>query len=112
MGNFKEGSNTFQDMIKECKDIETFYKTVLRNIAVIIGIKYENLEPESEEVVKELLMQGIMSLEDGERELLFLRYGLMMEANMIAKIMGISGEEVQVQSSTIRKKLERMLKGE
>ena len=43
MGTFKEGSSTFQDMIKECKDIEIFYKTVLRNITVIIGIKYEDL---------------------------------------------------------------------
>lgn len=112
MGTFKEGSSTFQDMIKECKDIEIFYKTVLRNITVIIGIKYEDLEPESEEVVNELVMQGIMSLDDEERELLFLRYGLMMEANMIAQIMGISGEEVHVQSSVVREKFERMLKGE
>lgn len=111
MGAFDGDSNIFQEILSGCKGIEDFYKTMLKNIAIAIDVDYEELNPETEVVVNELLVQGIMYLDDTERELLFLRYGLMMETNTIAQIVGISREEVQVQSLNAKEKLKRMLKG-
>ena len=84
---------------------------MFRNIAITLGVNCEELNPEAEVVVNELLVQGVMYLDDLERELLFFRYGLRIEANVIAKIVGISREEVQTQSSKAQEKLERILKG-
>jgi DNA-directed RNA polymerase specialized sigma subunit len=83
---------------------------VLDNIAVGIGI---GLEPNmtEKEIIYELILQGMLELEDIERELLYLRYGLKMDELKIGNMFGMSCEEVQQQSILARQKLEKVLKG-
>ena len=108
---FKDDGSIFQEILMEYKSIEDFCKTVLRNIAISIGVDYEDSTAEFDVIVNELLLQGMMYLDDTERELLFFKYGLKLEHNVIAEITGISQEEVQEQSLTCREKFARMLKG-
>ena len=109
---FKDDGSIFQEILMEYKSVEDLFKTVIENIARSIGVNYEESTAESKVIVNELLLQGMMYLDDTERELLLLKYGLKLEHNVIAGIIGISKEEVEEQSITCREKFERMLKGE
>lgn len=109
---FKDDGSIFQEILMEYKSIEDFCKTVLKNIAISIGVNYEETTAESEAIVNELLLQGLMYLDDTERELLYLKYGLRLEDNVIAGMLEVSIEEVQEQSLTYRENFERILKGE
>lgn len=83
---------------------------VLQNIAASIGVV---LEPNmsGQEIVYESILQGMLELDDIEREVLVLRYGLNMDELEIGNKMGMTYEEVQKQCHAGRQKLEKMLKG-
>ena len=83
---------------------------VLNNIAVGIGIGLEPTVTEKE-IIYELILQGMLELEDIERELLYLRYGLKMDELKIGNMFGMTCEEVQQQSILAKQKLEKVLKG-
>lgn len=82
----------------------------LDNIAASIGIVLESNMTEKE-IIYELILQGMLELEDLERELVYLRYGLKMDELKIGNMFGMTCEEVQQQSLLAKQKLEKVLKG-
>lgn len=82
----------------------------LKNIAASIGVV---LEPGDActEVIFELILQGMLELENKERDLLYFRYGLNMDEFQIGKLMGMTNSEILKQSFEAKQKLEKVLKG-
>ncbi len=82
----------------------------LDNIAASIGV---GLEPNmaGTEIIYELILQGMLELDDMEREIVYLRYGLKMDELRIGNTLGMTCEEIQQQSLSAKQKLEKVLKG-
>ena len=83
---------------------------VLKNIAESIGVVPEP-DMSGQELIFELILQGMLELDDMERELVYLRYGLKMDERAIGNRLHMTLEEAQVQSESGKQKLKNMLKG-
>jgi DNA-directed RNA polymerase specialized sigma subunit len=82
----------------------------LQNIAASIGVVVD--ESDSDQVwIYELILQGMLELEDHERDLVYFRYGLQMNEVQISKMTGIAEEDVLDKCLCSKQKLEKILKG-
>lgn len=82
----------------------------LQNIAASIGVELNVGNPD-QMWIYELILQGMLELEDHERDLVYFRYGLQMNEVQISKITGIAEEDVLDKCLCSKQKLEKILKG-